>query len=217
MLKALLILTILPMFFISAYADPHLIETVIGSGDPGCEQTKVGCFTPNLITASIGHTITMSNTDSAVHTFTAGTPNDGLSNVFNTGLLFAGDSFEWIPDTAGEFTYFCMIHPWAVGTIIVHVLPDESHPVPEPVIEFPMILDELTMKGLDNNLMRLASDIERADKDIDEMMIYLEQATENNQFGKMQKYSERIGSLMAFVEICDTLVDVVYAQIQLHS
>ena len=49
------------------------------------------------------------------------------------------------------------------------------------------------------------------------MMYYLEGAIERNERGKILKYSERIGGLMAFVEICDILVNSIYEQIQLHS
>ena len=31
----------------------------------------------------------------------------------------AGSSFEWTPDTVGEIPYFCMVHPWMQGLIIV--------------------------------------------------------------------------------------------------
>ena len=31
----------------------------------------------------------------------------------------AGSAFEWSPDTVGEYPYFCMVHPWMQGVIIV--------------------------------------------------------------------------------------------------
>ena len=213
--KALLILTILPLFFISAYADPHTIETVLGAASNlDCVETE--CFTPNILTVTVGHTITMTNVDeNAIHTYTSGTV-DGFAatpdGIFDSGILRVGNSFDWTPDTAGEYPYYCMLHVWVQGTIIV-----EDEVIIEPEPPFNLVLDIQAMKGLDNNLMRLASDIQRAQGDIDEMMIYLEQAILNNERGKVQKYSERIGGLMAFVEICDKLVDTVYAQIELHS
>ena len=30
-----------------------------------------------------------------------------------------GNSFEYSPETAGEIPYFCMVHPWMLGTILV--------------------------------------------------------------------------------------------------
>ena len=61
----------------------------------------------------------MSNTDTAAHTYTSGTPDDGPDGVFDTSLLMAGGSFEWNPTEVGEYPYFCMVHPWMQGTIIV--------------------------------------------------------------------------------------------------
>jgi predicted secreted protein with PEFG-CTERM motif len=31
----------------------------------------------------------------------------------------SGDTFEWIPENAGEQPYYCMLHTWMIGTIIV--------------------------------------------------------------------------------------------------
>ena len=105
----------------AAFADhPEVtIEAVAGSGAPGCEETDDGCYIPSTATVDVGGVVIMSNPDTAAHTFTAGTPADGPSGEFDTGLLMAANSFEWSPDTVGEVPYFCMVHPWMVGTIIV--------------------------------------------------------------------------------------------------
>ena len=105
----------------AAFAD-HAEVTIVpaaGSGAPGCEETPEGCYLPMEATVDVGGKVIFSNTDNAAHTFTAGTPSDGPSDVFETGLLIAGNSYEWTPDTAGEFPYFCMVHPWMQGLIIV--------------------------------------------------------------------------------------------------
>ena len=107
--------------FIPAYGDhPEVtIETAAGSGAPGCEQTDEGCYLPTTVTVFVDGVVIMSNTDTAAHTFTAGTPADGPSGEFDTGLLMGGNSFEYSPDTEGEIPYFCMVHPWMVGVILV--------------------------------------------------------------------------------------------------
>jgi predicted secreted protein with PEFG-CTERM motif len=61
----------------------------------------------------------MTNTDSAAHTYTSGTPDGGPDGVFDTSLLMVDGSYEWTPTTAGEYPYFCMVHPWMQGIIIV--------------------------------------------------------------------------------------------------
>ena len=105
----------------SAFADHSevTIEAAAGSGAPGCEETDDGCYIPSTATVDVGGVVIMSNPDTAAHTFTAGTPSDGPSGEFDTGLLMAANSFEWSPDTVGEVPYFCMVHPWMIGTIIV--------------------------------------------------------------------------------------------------
>ncbi len=65
----------------------------------------------------------MTNTDpTGVHTYTSGTV-DGFApspdGTFDTGVLMSGDAFEWIPESAGEQPYYCMLHTWMIGTIIV--------------------------------------------------------------------------------------------------
>jgi len=105
----------------AAFADHSevTIEAAQGSGAPGCEETAEGCYIPSTATVDVGGKVIMSNPDTAAHTFTAGSPNDGPSGEFDTGLLMAGNSFEYSPDTVGEIPYFCMVHPWMQGLIIV--------------------------------------------------------------------------------------------------
>ncbi|MDH3312519.1 MAG: PEFG-CTERM sorting domain-containing protein [Nitrosopumilus sp.] len=105
----------------AAFADHSevTIEAALGSGAPGCEDSAEGCYIPSTATVDAGGKVIMSNPDTAAHTFTAGSPEDGPSGEFDTGLLMAGNSFEWSPDTVGEVPYFCMVHPWMQGLIIV--------------------------------------------------------------------------------------------------
>jgi len=108
------------------------IEPVVGSGVPGCEDLD-GCYTPGTVTVDVGEVVIFSNTDSAAHTWTAGTPADGPSGEFDTSLLMVDDSFEYTADTAGEINYFCMVHPWMQGVIIVQEAAAEE--VVEEVME----------------------------------------------------------------------------------
>ncbi|MGI9568150.1 MAG: cupredoxin domain-containing protein, partial [Nitrosopumilus sp.] len=93
------------------------IEAAMGSGAPGCETTAEGCYIPSTATVDVGGVVIFSNPDTAAHTFTAGSPSDGPTGEFDTGLVMADNSFEWSPDTVGEVPYFCMVHPWMVGII----------------------------------------------------------------------------------------------------
>jgi len=124
------------------------IEAVLGSGAPGCEETAEGCYIPSTATVDVGGLIIMSNPDTAAHTFTAGSPADGPSGEFDTGLLMAGSSFEWSPDTVGEIPYFCMIHPWMQGLIIVQE--GDAEPTATLVVSAPSTT-ETTVTGMSSD------------------------------------------------------------------
>ena len=101
-----------------------IIKTANNSGTSMDCQTSLDCYTPSIVTVSVGDAVTMINSDSAaaMHSFTAGTV-DGFtpspSGTFDTGIMSADDSFEWIPANTGDQQYFCMLHTWMQGTIIV--------------------------------------------------------------------------------------------------
>ena len=104
----------------SAFAAHHevTITNAPGSSTPGCEDTN-SCFIPNPVTVEIGTIVTWSNTDTAAHTATSGSASDGPDGVFDSSLVMANGSFSYTTDTVGSFDYFCMVHPWMAGTLIV--------------------------------------------------------------------------------------------------
>ncbi len=105
----------------SAFAD-HTSVTVTnapGSSVPGCEQTADGCFIPSMVTIDIGGEVIWENNDTAAHTITSGTAVEGPSGVFDSSLVMAGSSFSHTFDAAGTFDYFCMVHPWMAGAVMV--------------------------------------------------------------------------------------------------
>ena len=89
-----------------------------GSSTPGCEETD-SCFIPSTVVITVGGTVTWDNTDNAAHTSSSGTAADGPDGVFDSSLIMAGGSYSHTFDTAGTFDYFCMVHPWMQGTVIV--------------------------------------------------------------------------------------------------
>jgi predicted secreted protein with PEFG-CTERM motif len=112
----------------AAFADHSevTIEAAMDSGVPGCEETAEGCYIPSTATVDVGGVVIMSNPDTAAHTFTAGSPADGPTGEFDTGLMMAENSFEWSPETVGEIPYFCMVHPWMTGLIVVQEVEAED-------------------------------------------------------------------------------------------
>lgn len=64
-------------------------------------------------TVSVGTTVTAENQDGVAHTWTA---RDG---TFNSGTLSQGETFEFTFTEAGDFDFFCSIHPEMTGSISV--------------------------------------------------------------------------------------------------
>ena len=105
----------------SAFAD-HGTATVTnapGSSVPGCEETADGCFIPSMVTIDVGGEVTWENDDTAAHTVTSGTPTGGPDGNFDSSLVMAGSSFSHTFEDAGSFDYFCMVHPWMQGMVMV--------------------------------------------------------------------------------------------------
>jgi len=99
----------------SAFAD-ETVTNAPGSSTPGCEPN---CFVPSTVTIEAGEAVIWDNTDTAAHTATGGSAADGPSGVFDSSLIMAGGSYSFTFDTAGTYVYFCMVHPWMEGTVIV--------------------------------------------------------------------------------------------------
>jgi len=104
-----------------AFAEHHMqtVTNAPGSSVPGCEETADGCFIPSPVTIPMGGTVTWENNDTAAHTATGGSATEGPSGVFDSSLIMAGSSFSHTFEDAGTFDYFCMVHPWMVGSVIV--------------------------------------------------------------------------------------------------
>lgn len=84
----------------SAFAADHAIEI------------KGMKFSVPSISVAVGDTVTFTNVDGAPHTATA---KDGS---FDTGRLSKGESAVVMITAAGEFSYFCAVHPSMKGKIV---------------------------------------------------------------------------------------------------
>jgi predicted secreted protein with PEFG-CTERM motif len=166
----------------AAFAD-HAEVTIVTVDESGFSQTCAasqggpGCYTPVTATVDVGGVVTMTNTDpTGVHTFTSGTV-DGFApspdGAFDTGVLMSGDAFEWTPTQAGEQPYYCMLHTWMIGTIIVQEAAaeetvddhgdDHGDEVAEDVELMVMISDSQVMGGtqveLEFNVLHINYDL----------------------------------------------------------
>ena len=89
---------------------------------PGCEEDN-SCMTPSVLKVDVGTIVNFVNEDAVMHTITSGSPYDGPSGDFDSGLIGIvtsdNNTFSKKFYKSGTYNYFCMIHPWATGMIIV--------------------------------------------------------------------------------------------------
>ena len=92
------------------------------------EASEMGdqAYDPNPVKVKVGDTVTWTNDDSQAHTITSGTdssdPNIGKEFDSSPGLstlLSTNQKFSHKFDTAGEFPYFCQLHPTMIGKVVV--------------------------------------------------------------------------------------------------
>ncbi len=113
-----------------------------GNFTNGCADIEYGCYVPGIASIDLDGKVIFSNTDtSGIHTFTSGTVDGSIPSpdgVFDSGILQSGNSFEYIADTEGEFPYYCMLHVWMQGMLIV--TDPEIIPSTEPEVLYSMIV-----------------------------------------------------------------------------
>ena len=120
-LAGLLFVPLSVSFMVPEADADHLMVTVTnapGSSYVGCEETN-SCFLPSTVTIDVGGTVTWENPDNVPHTVTSGTSSNGPDGYFDSSLIMVGQSYSNTFDSAGTYTYFCMIHPWMAGTVTV--------------------------------------------------------------------------------------------------
>jgi len=77
---------------------------------------RMFAFAPQVLTVTPGTTVTWINTDEDPHTVTA---ND---KSFHSAALDTGDKFSFTFTKAGDYAYFCSLHPHMTGKIIVNAM-----------------------------------------------------------------------------------------------
>ncbi len=97
----------------------HIVEMPLGTAVPGCEVTNE-CYIPMSLTINAGDAVEWVNADTAAHTVTSGTVTDGPSGEFDSSLILVNASYTFTFEESGMYDYFCLVHPWMVGTIQVN-------------------------------------------------------------------------------------------------
>jgi plastocyanin len=122
----LLILASIPIIF----AEEYIVDIPFGAYNPELNTPAEVWYDPPQIFVTVGDIITWYNDDREAHTVTSGdgpgrfgwmdnkdfgTP-DG---IFDSERFMPGESWSYKFEESGTFSYFCTIHPWMEGIVVV--------------------------------------------------------------------------------------------------
>jgi plastocyanin len=91
----------------------------------GSSSLTDDAYIPNPVEVNVGATVTWINDDFTTHTATSGDPGSGSTGIFGGSedspeiIGPEGDTQSYTFDEAGEFPYYCTLHPSMVGTVVV--------------------------------------------------------------------------------------------------
>ena len=146
----LFLVVLLSVSVYSAYAENYIVDIPFGAYNPELNTPAEVWYDPPQMFVKVGDTITWYNDDREGHTVTSGegsgrygwmsdnfgTPND----IFDSERFSPGESWSYTFDESGTFSYFCTIHPWMEGVVIVEKqIPDYPHDATGKKIEFPLL------------------------------------------------------------------------------
>ena len=108
-------LVVFALLFVISCGTPAIIDEEGTTPTLPSNEIKIAgfAFVSGTITVSVGTTVTWTNDDSVPHTVTT------RSALFDSGNLSRGDTFSYTFAQSGTFEYYCTIHPYMTGKVIV--------------------------------------------------------------------------------------------------
>jgi plastocyanin len=94
------------------------VSIVVGSSTP----TNGEFYSPEVVETTVGSMVTWTNDDTTLHTVTSGTVEGNAGtpdSVFDSSYMSKGATFSWVPEEAGEYDYYCTLHPFMTGQVVV--------------------------------------------------------------------------------------------------
>ncbi|MFB5623376.1 MAG: plastocyanin/azurin family copper-binding protein [Nitrosopumilus sp.] len=133
-----------------AFAEEYIIDIPLGAYNPELNTPAEVWYDPPQLFVTVGDTVTWYNDDKEGHTVTSGegsgrfgwmSDNFGKSNgIFDSSRFMPGDSWSYKFEESGTFSYYCTIHPWMEGVLIVEkLIPDYPHDATGKKLEFPLL------------------------------------------------------------------------------
>ncbi|HZS74111.1 MAG TPA: plastocyanin/azurin family copper-binding protein [Candidatus Nitrosotalea sp.] len=137
----LFVVSILVVFFVggfnqTAFADNSTIIIPAGASNPHFDTQAQFWYSPPVLTVHVGDTVTWLNSDREFHTITSGKGIDRVElaqakmqgtpdGYFDSGPFKPGQSWSFTFNKPDTFYYFCTLHPWMIGAIVVNqAIPD---------------------------------------------------------------------------------------------
>jgi len=98
----------------SADQTTQAVDTTAGGGSPAAASITIANFAfTGAESVEVGATVTVTNEDDVSHTWTS------EDDVFDSGSLSQGESFQYTFEETGEYSFVCTIHPGMSGSITV--------------------------------------------------------------------------------------------------
>jgi len=118
---------------------PAFAADVSAEVTTGSSTKTTDAFSPNPLNINVNDKVTWTNKDTQPHTVTSGTgsgdPNKGQEFDSSPGfnpIMAPQATFSHTFTEAGEFPYFCGLHPNMVGTVVVSAEPGNGGNGEEP-------------------------------------------------------------------------------------
>ena len=132
------------------HAEEYSVSIPFGAYNPELNTPAEMWYDPTQMFVTVGDVITWYNDDKEGHTVTSGESSgrfgwmsDNFGNpdgVFDSGRFMPGQSWSYKFEESGTFSYFCTIHPWMEGVVIVEKeIPDYPHDATGKKIKFPLL------------------------------------------------------------------------------
>ncbi len=138
--------------FGTVYASEHTVVIPFGAFNPELNTPVEVWYDPPTISIKVGDSVTWFNDDREGHTVTSGQGSGRFGwmsddfgqadGFFDSGRFLPGDSWSYKFEEKGTFRYFCTIHPWMEGIVLVETpIPDYPHDASGKKLEvFPILL-----------------------------------------------------------------------------
>jgi len=135
--------------FQNTIAEEQTVSIPFGAYNPKLDTPAEVWYSPSVITVNVGDTVTWMNDDQEGHTVTSGMSSGRFGwmsddfgtpdGFFDSERFMPGESWSFTFNEIGTFQYFCVIHPWMEGAVIVNdVMPNYPHDYLGNKVELPL-------------------------------------------------------------------------------